>query len=73
MSPKTRKIVVTEDMVTAAMKKLREELFLPYAADIRDFTNEEVKFGKLREADDGAEEQNRALVRRALEAAVALL
>lgn len=61
---------VTEEMVSAAMKELREELFLPYSADIRDFTKEEVKAGLLRKADDAAEEQNRALVRRALEAAL---
>lgn len=62
---------VTEDMVTAAMKELREEVFLPYSADVRDFSDEDVKAGLLRKADDAAEEQNRALVRRALEAALA--
>jgi hypothetical protein len=64
---------VTEEMVTAASRVLREEVFLPHAADVRDFTDEEIKAGELRKADEASEEQNRTLVRRALEAAIKLL
>lgn len=67
------KYAVTEKMVDAAIAVLREVAWLPYAADARDFTDEEVKEGKLKEADEEAEAMNRALVRHSLEAAFDLI
>jgi hypothetical protein len=60
--------VITDEMVTRAYNVLLEEIYPPYSADARDFTDEDVKAGKLKKADDEAEEMNRALVRRSLEA-----
>jgi len=62
--------IVTDDMVTRAYNVLLEETSPPYYADVRDFTDEQVKAGLLRKADNEAEEMNRALIRRALEAAL---
>jgi hypothetical protein len=62
--------IVTEEMGTRAYLILLEEISPPYIADVNDFTDEDIKAGKLKKADDEAEEMSRALVRRALEAAM---
>ena len=61
---------ITEDMIDRASRVLWEEASLPYIADIRHFTDEDVRNGELRRADNDCEEKNRSLVRRALEAAL---
>lgn len=66
---KLTRVVVTEEMVTLAYRTLLEEINPPYSVNVRRFTDEDVKQGKLKKADDEAEEMNRAIVRRALEAA----
>ncbi len=60
---------VTEDMVTRASHVLWTEVNPEYQADISDFTDADIAAGKLREADDADTAQNRAIVRRVLEAA----
>jgi hypothetical protein len=60
---------VTEDMVTRASKALWTEVNPEYQADPRDFTDADIAAGKLRQADDADTAQNRAIVRRVLEAA----
>ena len=60
---------VTEDMVARASKALWTEVNPEYQADPRDFTDADIAAGKLREADDADTAQNRAIVRRVLEAA----
>ena len=60
---------VTEDMVTRASKVLWTEVNPEYQVDPRDFTDADIAAGKLREADDADTAQNRAIVRRVLEAA----
>ena len=60
---------VTEDMVTRASHVLWTEVNPEYQADPRDFTDADIAAGKLREADDADTAQNRAIVRRVLEAA----
>lgn len=62
--------IVTEEMVTRACGVLYEEWYPPYSADASDFSVEDVKAGKLKKADNEAEEMNRAFVRRMLEAAM---
>ena len=61
---------ITEDMVTRASEILWDEAIPPAMADVRDFTDEEVKRGDLRKADKACARQNRDLVRRVLEAAM---
>lgn len=61
---------VTDDMVERAYLALLEESWPPYSADVRDFTDEDVKKGLLRKADEEADQMNRAFVRRMLEAAI---
>ena len=60
---------VTEDMVTRASHVLWTEVNPEYQADVRDFTDADIAAGKLREADDADIAENRAIVRRVLEAA----
>ena len=60
---------VTEDMVTRASMVLWTEVDPVYQADARDFTDEDVAAGKLRDADDADVAANRAIVRHVLEAA----
>jgi hypothetical protein len=60
---------VTEDMVTRASKVLWTEVNPEYQVDPRDFTDADIAAGKLREADEADTAQNRAIVRRVLEAA----
>ena len=60
---------VTEDMVTRASKALWTEVSPEYQADPRDFTDADIAAGKLRQANDADTAQNRAIVRRVLEAA----
>ncbi len=60
---------VTEDMVTRASRVLWTEVNPEYQADMRDFTDADIAAGKLREADDADIAENRAIVRRVLEAA----
>jgi hypothetical protein len=56
-------------MVTRASHVLWTEVNPEYQADPRDFTDADIAAGKLREADDADTAQNRAIVRRVLEAA----
>jgi hypothetical protein len=56
-------------MVTRASKALWTEVNPEYQVDPRDFTDADIAAGKLREADDADTAQNRAIVRRVLEAA----
>jgi hypothetical protein len=56
-------------MVTRASRVLWVEVNPEYQADLRDFTDADIAAGKLREADDADIAQNRAIVRRVLEAA----
>ncbi len=56
-------------MVTRASRVLWVEVNPEYQADPRDFTDADIAAGKLREADDADIAQNRAIVRRVLEAA----
>ena len=56
-------------MVTRASHVLWTEVNPEYQADISDFTDADIAAGKLREADDADTVQNRAIVRRVLEAA----
>lgn len=74
MDERTRRIraqrLVTEDMVTAAIKVLRHEVRMPYEAYVQEFTPSDITAGLLREAETRCEEQNRDVVRRALEAAI---
>jgi len=60
---------VTEGMVTRASHVLWTEVNPEYQADPRDFTDADIAAGKLREADDADISENRAIVRRVLEAA----
>ncbi len=60
---------VTEDMVTRASRVLWTEVNPEYQTDMRDFTDADIAAGKLREADDADIAENRAIVRRVLEAA----
>ena len=55
-------------MVTRASHVLWTEVNPEYQADPRDFTDADIAAGKLREADDADTAQNRAIVRRVLEA-----
>lgn len=52
--------IVTDEMVTRAYRVLMEEVNPPYSVDVRRFTAEDINNGKLK----------RAIVRRALEAAI---
>jgi hypothetical protein len=61
---------VTEEMVTRASRVLWTEVNPEYQADPRDFTDADIAAGKLREADDTDIAENRAIVRRVLEAAL---
>lgn len=71
--------MITENQVTAAISVLREELSLPFMARASDYIESpdqpppgperEAAMAALRAADDEAEQLNRALVRRALQAA----
>jgi hypothetical protein len=63
-------IQVTEEMVTRASEVLWKEACQPYMADVKFFTDEDIKIGKLKVFDDRCTEMNRDLVRRALEAAL---
>lgn len=63
------KTEITEDMIEKALKVMAQENVLPYSADVRDFTDEEVKEGKLRETDAECDRLNEEFVRRVLEAA----
>lgn len=65
-----KKFIITEDMVTRASEILWSETCPPAMADSRDFTDEEVKRGELKKADEACTVENRDLVRRALEAAM---
>jgi hypothetical protein len=56
--------------VEALTSHLQVEWAGPYMARIRDFTEEEVKAGKLREADEAAEDEARKVAAAALAAAV---
>ncbi len=56
-------------MVSRASHVLWTEVNPEYQADPRDFTDADIAAGKLREADDADTAQNRAIVRRVLEAA----
>jgi len=60
---------VTEDMVTRASNALWTEVNPEYQVDPRDFTDADIAAGKLREADEADTAQNRAIVRRVLQAA----
>lgn len=57
-------------MVTRASRVLWTEVNPEYQADMRDFTAADIAAGKLREADDADIAENRAIVRRVLEAAL---
>ncbi len=61
---------VTEEMVTRASRVLWTEVSPEYQADPRDFSDADIAAGKLREADDTDVAENRAIVRRVLEAAL---
>ena len=63
-------MVIAEEMIDRAARVLWEEACLPYIADVRHFTEEDIRNGELRRADDLCKEKNRSLVRRALEAAL---
>ena len=63
-------LVITEDMITNASRVLWSEAIPPYLSNVMDFTDEEVKAGLLRKADDECRKLNRELVRRAIEAAL---
>jgi hypothetical protein len=56
-------------MVTRASRALWTEVNPEYQVDPRDFTDADIAAGKLREADEADTAQNRAIVRRVLEAA----
>lgn len=61
--------MVTDAAVEAALVAIAEETNLPYGATIRDFSDEDIAAGALREADAECERLNREFARRVLEAA----
>ena len=71
--------LVTEAQIDAAMAVLREEMSMPYGADVRDFIagpddpppglERDAALRALRAADDETDRMNRDLIRRALLAA----
>lgn len=69
----------TEAQVDAAYAVLRQEIVMPYEADVHDYIvsedepsgeEREEALAKLRAADEDAERKNRDLVRRAVKAAL---
>jgi hypothetical protein len=57
-------------MVTRASEVLWSEVSPAHLANVHDFTDADIAAGKLHEADSEATAENRAIVRRVLEAAV---
>lgn len=65
---RVRELMLSDRALEALTLHLQSEWAGPYMARVRDFTDDEIKAGKLREADQQAHEEAKAKARRAMEA-----
>lgn len=62
---------LSDAAIDKALERWRYEGESPYMARVKDFTDEEIAAGKLRETEQAAERSNRKTMRESIEAALA--